>query len=105
MVRAHLALEVPANAERCRMQVGDRTCVWREGEILFFDDTFPHEVWNETSEERAVLLFDFERPMTRRGQAVSRALLSGLRQTAYFKDGMRNQLDWERRYAGGVRDN
>ena len=105
MVRAHVGLEVPADAERCRMLVGDAVCVWREGELVFFDDTYPHEVWNETSEERAVLLFDFERPMTRRGQAVSRALISGLRRTAYFKDGLRNQLAWEQRYTTRDRDN
>lgn len=101
MVRSHLALKVPADAERCTMRVGDERCVWREGELLFFDDTYPHSVANDTTEERAVLLFDFERPMTRRGRAVSRALLTGLRRTAYFKDGLRNQASWERRFVGG----
>ena len=98
LVRCHLGLEVPEAAERCVMRVGDTHCSWHEGEFVFFDDTYPHEVWNRTREERAVLLFDFERPMTRRGQRVSRALLGGLRRSAYFKDGVRNQAAWERRY-------
>lgn len=101
MVRSHLALKVPVDAEHCTMQVADERCVWREGELLFFDDTYPHSVANDTREERAVLLFDFERPMSRRGQAVSRALLTGLRRTAYFRDGLRNQASWERRFVGG----
>ena len=98
LVRCHLGLSVPDEAERCVMQVGPERCRWHEGELLFFDDTYPHEVWNETPRERAVLLFDFARPMTTAGRRVSRALLAGLRQTAYFKDGLRNQAAWERRY-------
>ena len=69
----------------------------KEGEVLFFDDTYPHEVTNDTDEERAVLLFDFERPMTRRGQWLSRLLMRGLRRTAYFKDALENQKAWEER--------
>lgn len=99
MVRCHLGLKVPARAEHCAMQVGDAHFSWREGELVFFDDTYPHAVQNDTDQERAVLLFDFERPMTLRGRVLSRALLTGLRRTAYFKDGMRNQEAWERRYA------
>jgi beta-hydroxylase len=97
MVRCHLALKVPKEAERCTMEVGGVNCVWKEGEVLFFDDTYPHEVTNDTDEERAVLLFDFERPMTRRGKWVSRLLMRGLRHTAYFKDALENQRAWEER--------
>ncbi len=97
MVRCHLGLKIPKEAERCTMEVGGVTCVWAEGEALFFDDTYPHEVWNDTDEERAVLLFDFERPMTRRGRVVSRLLMKALRHTAYFKDAERNQKAWEER--------
>jgi beta-hydroxylase len=55
-------------------------------------------VWNDTSEERAVLLFDFERPMRRPGQILSRLMLKVLRRTAYFRDAQRNQRAWEERY-------
>lgn len=98
LVRCHLGLRVPKGKERCLMQVDDVDCIWREGEIFFFDDTYEHEVWNETREERAVLLFDFERPMGLAGRLVSRAMLSVLRRTAYFKDAIRNQRAWEQRY-------
>ncbi len=98
MVRCHLGLKIPSQPERCSMTVGDVRCVWREGETLFFDDTYPHEVHNETAEERAVLLFDFERPMRLRGRIVARLLMVLLRRTAYFKDAQRNQAEWEKRY-------
>ncbi len=98
LVRSHLGLRVPKGKERCQMDVGGETCTWRDGEIFFFDDTYHHEVWNETQEERAILLFDFERPMGLGGRIVSRLMLSVLRRTAYFKDAIRNQRAWERRY-------
>jgi aspartate beta-hydroxylase len=33
----------------------------RDGEFLLWDDTFPHEVWNNSDEVRAVLLLDVKR--------------------------------------------
>ncbi len=36
----------------------DRIQVRREGEIFVFDDIYEHEVWNDTGEERVILLFD-----------------------------------------------
>lgn len=98
MVRAHLGLRVPRHAELCYMDCGEERIVWQEGELVFFDDTYPHAVWNNTDEERAVLLFDFERPMTRSGQLLSRFMIWALKRTAYFKDAQRNQREWEDRY-------
>jgi ornithine lipid ester-linked acyl 2-hydroxylase len=98
LIRAHLGLHVPKGSGRCLMQIGDTDYVWREGELLFFDDTCSHEVWNETQEERAVLLFDFERPMRPLGRLASRLSLSVLRHTNYFKNAQRNQRVWEARY-------
>jgi beta-hydroxylase len=36
---------------------------WEEGRSVVFDDTYMHEVWNETDEERVVLFVDFTRPL------------------------------------------
>lgn len=98
LVRAHLGLRVPGEADKCLMEVGGQPCVWREGELFFFDDTYPHEVWNNTDEPRAVLLLDVERPMRLPGRLVSRSMLWVLRRTGYFKDAMRNQRAWEKRF-------
>lgn len=63
LLRLHLGLQVPAPAERCRVRIGNRIAHWSEGELLIFDDTFDHEVWNDTNGWRVVLFVDFIRPM------------------------------------------
>ena len=84
ILRCHLGLQIPKTPEKCRMRVGDQTCVWQEGELFVFDDTYEHEVWNDTDEERVVLLFDFDRPMRFWGRLVHRTFIAGLKRTAYF---------------------
>jgi len=59
-IRVHYPLVVPPGD--CRMQIGDEEVTWREGEPVFFDDTYLHRVWNNTDEERIVLLFDIWHP-------------------------------------------
>ncbi len=108
MVRCHLGLKVPEDSDHCFMNLdsesGTERCEWKEGDVLFFDDTYKHEVWNDTDEERVVLLFDFERPMSLAGRLVSRLMMLALRQTAYFKDALRNHREWERRYRAELAD-
>lgn len=96
-VRCHLGLIVPREKEKCFMDVDGNTCVWEEGHAFVFDDTFPHEVYNDTAEERVVLLIDVERPMTRKGLVASRLAMWILRRTAYVVDARRNQEIWEKR--------
>ena len=98
-VRCHLGLKIPRDAAKCTMQVGDDLVVWEEGKNVFFDDSYPHAVNNDTNEERVVLLFDFERPMRRGGRLVKALLLAMLRSSDYVKDAQRNQEAWERRWA------
>ena len=35
-----------------RMRVGDKWQAWEDGEVLFFDDSFEHEVVNDCDRER-----------------------------------------------------
>jgi aspartyl/asparaginyl beta-hydroxylase (cupin superfamily) len=55
----HLPLIVPP---RCGFRVGGETRQWREGELLVFDDTVEHEAWNDSTEDRIILIFDVWRP-------------------------------------------
>lgn len=98
LLRAHLPLIVPSDAESCRMRIADETVQWREGRIEIFDDTFPHEVRNDTDEARVVLLLDVDRPMRFWGRIVSRAFLAGIRSTAYVQEARRNLRASETRF-------
>lgn len=80
------------------MRVGGSEFTWEEGKCVVFDDLRRHEVFNDTDEERVVLLLDVERPMRWRGRLVARLFLWAARRTAYFKDARRNQIEWEERF-------
>lgn len=58
-LRAHVGLAVPEDA---RIRLGSEMRNWREGDWLIFDDSFEHEVWNDSAHERAVLIIDFWHP-------------------------------------------
>ncbi|MBJ7441806.1 MAG: aspartyl/asparaginyl beta-hydroxylase domain-containing protein [Sphingopyxis sp.] len=55
----HLPLIVPPN---CGFRVGNEVREWEEGKLLIFDDTIEHEAWNDSGEDRVVLIFDIWRP-------------------------------------------
>ena len=56
----HLPLIVPANCGVLRC--GSEQKAWVEGETLIFDDSIEHEAWNNSQQDRVVLLFDIWRP-------------------------------------------
>lgn len=61
-LRYHLALRVPAE-DPPTLVLNAREYVWREGEAVLFDDTWPHEVVNHGTDIRAVLIVDVLRPL------------------------------------------
>ena len=71
----HLPLIVPPG---CRFRVGNEVREWHEGEMVIFDDTIEHEAWNDSGEDRMVLIFDIWRPeLTGRERAEVAALFGG----------------------------
>jgi Flp pilus assembly protein TadD len=54
-LRVHVGLSVPAGA---RMRVGNETRAWVERRAFVFDDSFEHEVWNDSDEDRLVFIVD-----------------------------------------------
>jgi len=55
----HLPLIVPPG---CGFRVGNEVREWEVGKLLIFDDTIEHEAWNDSDEDRVVLIFDVWRP-------------------------------------------
>ena len=97
MLTCHLALIVPREGEKCRMQVDEQMYHWHEGRTLVFDDTYHHEVWNETDEDRVILLLQFARPLRLPGRIISSIFLSAIRWSPFVQDARRNMLNWEQR--------
>jgi aspartyl/asparaginyl beta-hydroxylase (cupin superfamily) len=60
VTRAHLGLIIPEN---CGLRVGTEVRTWEEGKVLIFDDSFEHEAWNNSSEDRFVLMLDVANPL------------------------------------------
>jgi len=56
----HLPLIVPRDCSLNIVNHGEH--VWREGEPVMFDDTYLHEAWNRSDEDRVVLLMDCWNP-------------------------------------------
>lgn len=61
-LRYHTAFRVPRDKPPS-IRVRDRVYTWKEGESLLFDDSWEHEVYNESSDVRVVLIVDVLRPV------------------------------------------
>ena len=65
---------------------------------MLFDDTFNHEVWNDTDETRVVLFVDVLRPLPPPWAQINRAIVKAIGYSPFVLDAKRNQETWERRY-------
>jgi beta-hydroxylase len=62
VLRSHLPLVVPAGAEKCALMIETEIQHWHKGKLLIFDDSYLHSAWNNSNENRIVLMFDFVKP-------------------------------------------
>lgn len=83
VLRFYLALSMPRLPDGrpgAVLRVADRAYRLEDGDFMLWDDTYPHEVWNESDQVRAVMLLDVWRPgMPMDMQLFSRALISIVR--------------------------
>ena len=98
VLRYHLGLIVPEDAPSCRIRVGEDIRHWEEGKSLIFDDTFNHEVWNDTDETRVVLFVDVMRPLPEPESTINRLIVKAIGASPFIRDAKRNQEAWEARY-------
>lgn len=68
--RIHLPLEVPDKSNDvddkgmplCGIRVGNQVQTWTKDKALVLDDSYEHEVWNNTDQKRVLLLVDMWHP-------------------------------------------
>ncbi len=93
LITCHLGLIVPKDGD-VRMRVDDRIVRWAEGETLVFDDTYDHEVWNDTANTRVVLLIQVRRPLRNPGKWISDTFLDVIRRSAFVQEARDNVMAW-----------
>ncbi len=103
-VRVHVGLIVPREAEHCRIRIGSEQRVWSPGRGFVFDDTYEHEVWNDTDEERVILLFDIDRPMRFWGRLLNATFISFVKLSAFYRTPRRAIQSWEARFEAATRN-
>jgi ornithine lipid ester-linked acyl 2-hydroxylase len=98
VLRYHLGLIVPRDAPACRIRVGEDIRHWEQGESMIFDDTYNHEVWNDTDETRVVLFVDVLRPLPSPWSQINHVIVKAIGYSPFVLDAKRNQEAWEARY-------
>ena len=95
ILRLHLPLLVPEPRESCWIRIGTEVHHWTEGRCLIFDDTFNHEVRNDTSGYRAVLFVDFARPLKGPFHRINQAFLDMAAFAPFLREAGARQRTWE----------
>lgn len=98
VLRLHLALLVPEPRERVRIRIGNEFRNWSEGKALIFDDTFNHEVWNDTDGYRVVLFVDFARPLGQPWHWLNERFLSIGAFAPFLREAGKKQAAWQKKF-------
>lgn len=99
ILTAHLGIRVPTNRDACHMQIGNQDLCWSDGRMVVFDDMYPHEVWNDSGEDRVILLLHIKRPEHLPGAILRDSLFAALRHSSLVTDALQNLHQWDRRAA------
>ncbi len=88
ILRYHLGLIVPGPDGSCRIRVGNDVGTWKEGKSLIFDDSHPHEVWNDCDAYRVVLFVDIVRPVPFPLSLANRSIIWAISKTSSITEPM-----------------
>ena len=98
VIRYHLGLRIPEPVDNCGIRVNGEVRHWREGKSLIFDDTYVHDAWNDTDEDRVVLFVDFVRPLTFPASSINSALIQAIGVSPLVLGAKGNYNAWEKRF-------
>lgn len=100
VLRYHLGILIPDQAEACGIDVAGERRHWRPGNSLIFDDTFVHSAWNDSTERRIVLFVDFARPLRFPANLINRMILMLIARSGYVQEAKLNYRQWKAAQAG-----
>jgi len=98
VLRFHLGLLVPEPRDQVRIRIGNDYRNWTEGKALIFDDTYNHEVWNDTDGYRVVLFVDFARPLKQPWHWMNERFLSIGAFAPFLREAGRKQTAWQKKF-------
>lgn len=98
VLRLHLGLIVPEPRDKVRIRVDDQIAYWEEGKATLFDDSYNHEVWNETDGWRVVLFVDFVRPVYFPFNLLNWLVLRLAVFTPFIREAQENNSKWEKEF-------
>lgn len=102
VIRYHLGLIVPEAKDNCWIEIADQTAHWEAGKSLIFDDTFDHEVWNNTDEYRVVLFLDIVRPLRFPLSLVNWLINQVIAASPIIQEAKVNHEQWEKQLESAV---
>lgn len=91
VLRYHLGLKIPQPETSCRLKVGDDIRYWQQGKSLVFDDSYPHEAWNDSDDIRVVLFMDFVRPLAFPVSIINQFIIQLIAWSPFVQDGLAKQ--------------
>lgn len=96
IINCHLGLITPAEKDACWIKIDQHRYGWSDGKVLIFDDTYKHEVRNETDQDRVVLLIQVSRPVRFPGSLAAKFFFSAVKRSPFISDARKNLRNWKR---------
>lgn len=93
-LRYHLGVQIPKNNPP-QIIVNNQPYTWQEGEAVLFDDSWPHEVRNQSDDYRVVLIIDVLRPMPLLPHLVNQLVTQIIGRFFYGRKVIKRALDYE----------
>jgi len=92
----HLGLRIPKKRDSCQITIEgenhNHVYSWADSESLLFDDTYNHQVFNDTDEDRYILLLQIQRPCRLPARLLLRFFLFCVRHSRFVQE-IKNRLD------------
>ena len=90
MLTYHLGLHIPNENNDCYINVESTSYHWQEGKFFVFDDTYHHEVFNNSMQSRVILLLHIRRPLRFPGSWAQNIFFWGIKRSPFVQDAKRN---------------